>query len=110
MKLAVSNLAWSPEREGRAARLLRGLDVQGVELVAARVWPKPLEATPGEVTACRRFWEGHGLPVRALQGLLSGRPDLTVFGDAAARRQTLAYLCGTCSLARELGAEVLVFD
>jgi D-psicose/D-tagatose/L-ribulose 3-epimerase len=109
VKLAVSNLGWSPERDGRVARLLRELDVDGVELAPTRVWPKPLEAAPGEVAACRRFWEGHGLTIRALQALLFGRPYLTVFGDEAARQQTLAYLCGLCSLAQELGARVLVF-
>jgi D-psicose/D-tagatose/L-ribulose 3-epimerase len=109
VKLAVSNLAWSPERDERVARLLRELGVPGVELAPTKIWAKPLEAAPGEVAAYRRFWEGHGLSVRALQALLFGRPDLTVFGDEATRQQTLAYLCGMCSLAQELGACVLVF-
>jgi sugar phosphate isomerase/epimerase len=109
VKLAISNLAWSPERDGLVAQRLRDLGVPGVELAPTKVWPKPLDATAAEVSACRRFWEGHGLEIRALQALLFGRPDLTVFGDEAARAQTLAYLAGMCALAQQLGASVLVF-
>lgn len=109
MKLAVSNLAWSPEQDALAAGLLRRAGADGVELAPTKVWPKPLEATADDIAACRRFWEGHGLPVRALQALLFGRPDLTVFGDAAARARTLEYLSGMCRLAQRLGAAVLVF-
>src|SRR5207253_1712162 len=91
------------------ADLLRRLGVSGVELAPTKVWPKPLEATAAEVAACRHFWEGHGLQVRALQALLFGRPDLLVFGDPAVRRRCLEYLSGMCGLAEQLGATVLVF-
>jgi sugar phosphate isomerase/epimerase len=84
-------------------------EVSGVELAPTKLWPKPLEVTEAEVLSYRRFWEGRSLRVVALQAILFGRSDLTIFENAAKRTKTLEYLDGMCRLAGWLGAAVLVF-
>lgn len=109
MRLAISNIAWPAGADAEAVPLLREHGVEGVELALTKVWPEPLEATGREICACRAFWEGSGMRIVAFQALLFGKPDLTVFGTPAARRQTLNYLKGMIALAGRLGGFALVF-
>ena len=81
----------------------------GVEVAPARVCDRPWEAPAERVVAYRRFWEDRGLPIVALQALLFGRPDLVLFGDAAARRLLREQLVAIINLAAGLGAQRLVF-
>ena len=83
--------------------------IEGVEIAPTRVWSNPLASTSAHVSEQRRFWENRGLPIVALQSLLFGHPELTLFGTEEARAKLLTYLSGMVSLARDLGAEVLVF-
>ena len=81
----------------------------GVEVAPARVCDRPWEAPAERVVAYRRFWEDRGLPIVAMQALLFGRPDLVLFGDAAARRLLREQLVAIINLAAGLGAQRLVF-
>lgn len=108
-RLAVSNIAWPAEADAWAASTLPGLGVSGVEIAPARVCQDPLAATGTRVADYRAFWEGHGLPIVAMQALLYGRPDLTIFVDRTTRGRTLEYLTGIIDLAAALGARRLVF-
>jgi sugar phosphate isomerase/epimerase len=105
----VSNLAWPAGHDEEAASILREHAGIGVEIAPTKVWPQPLAASPAEVRAYREFWERQGLPIVALQALLFGRPDLTIFGEPASRQATLEYLKGIVRLAGDLGATALVF-
>jgi sugar phosphate isomerase/epimerase len=109
MRLAVSNIAWPSGSDEIAASILTEHGATGVEIAPTKVWPRPLEATASEVDGYRRFWERQGLPIIALQALLFGRSDLTLFDAPETRSQTLEYLRGMIDLAARLGAEVLVF-
>lgn len=109
MRLAISNIAWPSGADGAVAPILIEHGVSGVELAPTKVWPSPLETTAAEVRAYRDSWERRGLRIVALQALLFGRPDLTLFGDPATRRQTVDYLKGMIGLAAALGAGPLVF-
>lgn len=109
MRLAVSNIAWPLETDELVAAVLRGHGVQGVEIAPTKIWTQPLEASRTSVRAYRQSWEDRGLPIVAMQALLYGRPDLTIFDDAATRRRTRDYLAGIIELAGELGAKALVF-
>jgi len=107
VKLAMSAIAWEPPEDDAAAAILREHGFEGVELAPTKIFPRPDAATGAEVSACRRAWEGRGLRIVALQALLFGRPELTVFGDA--RERTHAYLSGVARLGGRLGAGALVF-
>jgi D-psicose/D-tagatose/L-ribulose 3-epimerase len=109
MRIAVSNIAWPSGADAQAAALLREQGACGVEIAPTKIWPKPLEAGVREVGAYRSWWEEQGLPIVAMQALLFGQPELTIFGDPATRRHTLNYLKGILQLASELGAAALVF-
>ncbi|HWE25861.1 MAG TPA: sugar phosphate isomerase/epimerase [Myxococcales bacterium] len=107
MKLAMSAIAWDPPDDEAAARILREHAFTGVELAPTKIFARPDTATDAEVASCRRWWEARGLRVVALQALLFGRPDLTIFADT--QEATLEYLARVVRLGSRLGAGVLVF-
>jgi sugar phosphate isomerase/epimerase len=109
VQLAFSNLAWPPELDDAAGRLLTDTGFTGVELAPTKYFPRPTEATPVDVRAVRKAWEGRGLRVVALQALLFGQPDLTLFDEAGPREAAVAYLSVICRLGADLGAGSLVF-
>jgi D-psicose/D-tagatose/L-ribulose 3-epimerase len=109
MKFAISNIAWRAEEDNAVAEMAPRFGIQGIELAPTRVWKDPLASTSAHVSEQRRFWENRGLPIVAIQSLLFGHPELTLFDTDAARGKTLDYLSGMVSLARDLGARVLVF-
>jgi sugar phosphate isomerase/epimerase len=109
MKLAISNIAWPASEESAAARLMGEFSVEGVEIAPTAVWPEPLRVPQEELTSYRKRWEARGIEIVALQALLFGRSDLTIFGDEAVRNLTLTHLDGMMGLAGTLGARVLVF-
>jgi sugar phosphate isomerase/epimerase len=109
VKLAFSNIAWSPADDERVAGWMREAGFAGVEIAPTKVWPKPLDATVDQLLACRRWWEARGLPIVSMQALLFGRADLAVFGTATLREQALDYLERIMAIGGVLGAGPLVF-
>lgn len=109
MRIAISNIAWEAAEEADAAAMLRARGVDLVEVAPTRVWPDPLIASADEVLAYRNWWEARGIRIVALQALLFARPDLSVFGNAELRAETLGYLRSIIALAARLGATALVF-
>jgi D-psicose/D-tagatose/L-ribulose 3-epimerase len=109
MRLAVSNLAWHPAEEADAAQKLAQLGVKFIELAPTKKWPDLTKAPAAEVAETRRFWEDRGFQIVALQAILFGQPNLTIFDSQEARDKTLDYLEGTFRLSADLGAKILVF-
>ena len=109
MKIAISNIAWRREEEEAVAGIMSALGIHGVEIAPSAVWPAPLAATDADIAGYRRFWESRGIEIVAMQALLFGRPDLTIFDNAATRRLTFEYLEEMIRLGGKLGAKVLVF-
>ena len=109
MKLAVSNIAWTPEEDDIAAAVLREFGVRRIEMAPTVRWAAPLAVSEAEAVAYRDAWQARGIEIVALQSLLFGRPDLTVFGADDTRLAMVDYLAGICRLARWLGATRLVF-
>jgi sugar phosphate isomerase/epimerase len=109
MRLAVSNIAWPTWADPAVAGLLERHGVAGVELAPAKLWPRPAEVSEREALTVRRAWEERGVQVVALQALLFGRPELTLFDDAVSRARAVEYLAAVIRLAGWLGAGALVF-
>lgn len=109
MKLAISNIAWAKTEETAVAECLRGMKIKGVEIAPTVVWDSPLTATNSEITDYRHFWQSYGIRIVAMQALLFGREDLTIFDNAEKRNDTREYLFGMMRLANRLGAKILVF-
>jgi D-psicose/D-tagatose/L-ribulose 3-epimerase len=109
MRLAISNIAWPAGADADVAPLLRERGVAGVELALTKIWSEPLDVPESEVRAYRAWWEERGFRIAALQALLFGKPNLTLFDGERARRQMRDYLTGTIERAGQLGAGALVF-
>jgi D-psicose/D-tagatose/L-ribulose 3-epimerase len=109
VRIAISNIAWNPEAEQEVISLMGRYGVEGVEIAPTKIWPRPLEASATEVDGFSNTWRGRGHPIIALQSLLFGRPDLTLFDGEQDRAAMVDYLRGIISLAGRLGAGALVF-
>jgi len=109
VKLAISNIAWPQEEEARVRELMAEQGIDGVEVAPTMIWPDPLAASEEEIRAYRARWEDRGIAVVAMQALLFGHPELTLFEDDASRAATLAHLRGIARVAGLLGAGPLVF-
>lgn len=109
MKLAISNIAWQIEEEEVIADLMRNYGICGVEVAPTKKWPKPLETPDKEILQYRKFWEKRDIQIVAMQALLYGRQDLTIFQNNEARNKTFEYLKGIIKLGAKLGVKVLVF-
>lgn len=109
MKLAISNIAWSPAEDDTVGELLAREGVGAVELAPTAWRERPLEAPAADVLAFRRAWADRGIALVSLQSLLFGRPELQLFGSVASRASMLDHLRRTVDFAALLGARALVF-
>ena len=109
MKLAVSSIAWSADREEQASRVLRQAGLKGIEIAPTTIWSRPTEAPVAELDAYRDRWLERGLHIIATQALLFGRPDLVLFADESTRQRTAAYLVEMMRVSARLGATAMVF-
>ncbi len=109
INLCISNIAWASEDEPLAAEILAESGLTRVEVAPTKIWDEPLRAADDDLERCREFWSERGISIVALQALLFGRPDLTIFESAETRADTLEYLRGIARLGSRLGARVLVF-
>jgi len=100
VRIGISNLGWNRDED---AALMAELDVDALEVAPTKLWDEPFDVSAEALSAYRA-----GAPaIHALQALLFGHPELSVFDDS--RDATLAHLRRTCDLAAALGATVLVF-
>lgn len=109
MKIAVSNIAWQLAEEKEIAQIMQRLEIKGVEVATTKLWHSPPVATDIEIAEYKHFWQSRNIEIVAMQALLFGRPDLTIFDNAQTRRETFKYLVDTIELGSKLGAKVLVF-
>ena len=109
MNLAISNIGWKREDDAAVAALMRDAGIAGVEVAPTAVWPEPLLATPEQLRSYRTRWSDQGIQIVALQALLYGHPELTLFGAPERRAGMLRHLTGMMDVAAALGAGPLVF-
>jgi D-psicose/D-tagatose/L-ribulose 3-epimerase len=109
VRVVMSNLAWDPADDDKAARILLDAGVVGVEIAPTKMWPDLQTVPVDEARRYRQRWEAAGLPIVSMQSLLFGRADLVLFGDDDDRQQFVGYLRAVIDLAAELGAGPLVF-
>lgn len=109
MKLSISNIAWQLEEEQTISQILERFNVTGVEIAPTKIFKNPLQVTLAEVEDYKNFWHCRGIDIVAMQSLLFGRPDLTIFENADKRNETFSYLSSLIQLGSKLGVKVLVF-
>ncbi len=109
MKIAISNIAWQSQEEEKIAEIMQSFEIKGVEIAPTKIWQFPLLATNEEINSYKQFWQSRNIAIVAMQALLFGRKDLTIFENINKRQETFKYLGGMIELAAKLGARVLVF-
>ncbi len=107
MNIAVSQIAWTPPENDRIVEILHRCSVSGIEVAPTLLFDRPHEATEAMALQARRYWEGKGLRIVAMQALLFGRPDLQMFGKES--KAMFDYLKAMIRLGGQLGAHALVF-
>lgn len=109
MNLAISNIAWADDEEPAIADLLSRLKVRKVEVAPGKIGKNPTGLGESEISAYRAFWESRDIRIVAMQSLLYGHPELTLFESQQARAKTIAYLKKIIDLGIGLGATAFVF-
>ena len=108
MRLAFSNLAWSPDQDAATWALLRDHGFTGVEVAPTKLWPEWQGATPAAAKAARQRLNDAGFSVPAMQAILFAQPDARLF-DPAGERALEAHMAKVAALGGALGAEVAVW-
>jgi D-psicose/D-tagatose/L-ribulose 3-epimerase len=106
MKLAISNIAWDAAEQSALLPALTTAGVTGIEIAPTKIWPDWTGATAEAARTLREDLAGRGFAVPALQSILFGRPNLTVFGDPSG---LVDHIAAVAELAGALGARVMVF-
>lgn len=106
MKVAVSTIAFADPFDEGVLTDLRTAGVAGIEVAPTMIWPDINSVTTAELAQVRSMYADHGLAVIAMQALLYGRPDVTLFGDETV---FLEHLETVCRIGGGLGAHALVF-
>jgi sugar phosphate isomerase/epimerase len=111
-RLAISNIAWTPEEDARALALLEELGVHGLEIAPGIAFSDEADAlapSPAAVSQLRGRLEKHGLELVSMQSLLFGVSGAALFEGDAARARLTAALERAIALAGRLGVPNLVF-
>lgn len=109
MKHLFSSIAWNREQSSEVANLLRAAGSTGIE-GAPNLFERPLAQLEAEhIRKVRTFWEREGLPIRAMQALLFGKPELRLFGSDDERKALADYLHLVFRVAGNFGGGPLVF-
>lgn len=109
MKLAVSNIAWTPAEEPAVAQELQKLGVHYVEIAPTKIWDDPTNVSDQQIQQYKDFWAKYDIQIVAMQSMLFGRLDLTMFDDELTRDKTREYLDKFIDLAGRIGIEAIVF-
>lgn len=109
MKIAISNIAWNPDEELDIIRLMQQHHISGIEIAPTKIWTNVESVTPADLHAQKEIWRSRSVSIVALQSLLFGHPELTLFENDVTRQRTTEYLKATIDIASGVGATALVF-
>jgi D-psicose/D-tagatose/L-ribulose 3-epimerase len=107
MKLAFSNIAWTPHDDASIFSLLRKQGVTGIEVAPTKVWPNWEGATPAAAERYGNWLRSCGFEIPALQAVLFGRPEARLF-DRDGEVAFVSHLTHVAELAGALGASTVV--
>ena len=109
MKLSVSNIAWSPERDETVLSLLKKHGFSGVEIAPTRLFPEAPYDKTEEAKAVKNDLENRfGLEIPSMQSIWYGVTD-RIFGTAEERTRLTAYSRKAIGFAEAISCKNLVF-
>lgn len=107
--IAVSNIAWSGQKNEPFLDILAEEGAKGLELAASIIWEEPVNATAAQRSQFRRDIESRGLVINGLHALLFARKDLQMLSLGEGSKQVREYLKRTVDVCADLGGKSLVF-
>lgn len=111
-RLAISNIAWSPEEDEQALALIEELGVRGLEIAPGLTFNNeadPFEPSDAAVAKLRSRLEVHRLELVSMQSLLFGVAGAALFEGDEARARLVAGLERAIGLAGRLEIPNIVF-
>ena len=109
MKLSVSNIAWSPERDETVLNLLKKHGFSGVEIAPTRLFPEAPYDRIGEAKTLQNDLENRfKLEISSMQSIWYGVSD-RIFGTAEERTRLTAYSHKAICFAEAVNCQNLVF-
>ncbi|MGJ4925553.1 sugar phosphate isomerase/epimerase family protein [Bradyrhizobium sp. HKCCYLS2038] len=112
MKLAISNIAWSPEERAGAYASMRRHGVAGLEIAPGLFFAgaaDPFEPDEAEAASVLAEVADAGRALVSMQSLLFGVQGAALFGDADAQARFIAGMHRAIALAGRFGIPNLVF-
>lgn len=109
MNTSISNIAWDIKYDNEISKILRNKKINGIEIAPTKVLEEPTRASIEEIKNYRNFWSNKGIKIVAIQSVLYGHPELTIFDNERVRNETLSYLVSMIKVASDLGAKIIVF-
>ncbi len=109
MNIAISNIAWERKEDKEIVKILQKYDISGIEVAPTKIWKNPLEAKEKEIKEYRNYWLNNDINIVAMQSLLFGHPELTIFDSKQTRGKTIDYLSRIVHLSSLLGSKIMVF-
>lgn len=107
--IAVSNIAWSGQKNEPFLDILAEEGAKGLELAASILWEEPIHATAAQRSQFRKDIESRGLVINGLHALLFARKDLQMLALGEGSKQAREYLKRTVDVCADLGGKSLVF-
>ena len=109
MEFALSNIAWEPSEDEAVREVLTAAGVSAIEVAPTKTWSDPSTVPAAEARRFRNEWESRGFRLVAMQALLFGHPEMTLFENEERRTLTYNYLLKIMELAARLGVKPMVF-
>lgn len=109
MKLSVSNIAWDAGEEASILKQLALAGVTGIEVAPTKIWPDWQDMTTATARRAAKEFADKGFAVPALQAILFGKPDLSLFGDDQVFQALSNHIAAVAEIAAAMNASVLVF-
>lgn len=109
MKLSISNIAWSAEKDEQVYRLLRKYGYTGLEIAPTRIFPEsPYEHLKEAESWARSIYEKYGLSISSIQSIWYGKTE-NIFGTQKERTNLIEYTRKAIDFAEALRCGHLVF-
>lgn len=109
MKIAISNIAWEKEETKDILLLMQMYNITGLEIAPTKIWENPEMISDKELSDYKNFWANNGITIIAMQSLLFGHPELTIFENNTSQDKLVEYMKRITHLASILGIKALVF-
>lgn len=102
MKLSISNIAWPIEATESMLGMIRENNFKGIEITPSRIWEDFRETTSVQRKGYSRYVEKNGLEICSMHSLFWNCADMSIFGEADAKKRTEEYFKELIFLAEDM--------